>query len=115
LERLVQALDRFTVAMLCAEKDPLACHRGLMIVPELVLRGIFPAHLRGGGSVETNADLEARLFAETGVGAGILDGLFAATVTTAERATLLVEAYREMARRKAYRLAAEDEPDDLGE
>ena len=36
-------------------------------------------------------------------------------VTAAERATLLVEAYREMARRKAYRLTAKDETDDLGE
>jgi uncharacterized protein (DUF488 family) len=107
LDRLCQALDSYTVAMLCSEEDPLDCHRGLMIAPALVECGIAPDHLRGDGSVESTAELEDRLLTLTGVGVGILDGLFASSVTAEERARLIVEAYRVQARRKAFRLKPE--------
>jgi uncharacterized protein (DUF488 family) len=115
LERLIQGLDQFTLAMLCAEEDPLDCHRGLMIAPALKEQGIAPVHLRGNGLIETTADLETRLLAETKVGEGILDGLFAAMVSAEERGQLLAEAYRRMARRKAFRRRPEgwtDLPDE---
>jgi uncharacterized protein (DUF488 family) len=91
------------VAFLCSEEDPLDCHRGLMIAPALSERGFAPSHLRKDGSLETNAEMERRLLHETGVGAGLLDGLFAALLTDEDRRSLLAEAYRQMARRKAYR------------
>jgi hypothetical protein len=90
--------------MLCAEEDPLDCHRGLMIAPALVERGIAPAHLRGDGSLETTPALEKRLLAETKVDDGAMDGLFAAALTADDRREMLAEAYRIMGRRKAYRL-----------
>lgn len=49
------------------------------------------------------AIMEQRLLAETGVGDGILDGLFAAAVPDEERRRLLAEAYQIRARRKAFR------------
>ncbi len=103
LDRLLRGLEQCTPALLCAEEDPLDCHRGLMITPALVERGLAPVHVRGDGSVETTAAMEQRLLAETGVGAGILDGLFAAAVPDEERRRLLAEAYRLRARRKAFR------------
>jgi uncharacterized protein (DUF488 family) len=103
LETLVQAAEDSPVAMLCSEADPLDCHRGLMITPALLEVAIAPLHLRRDGTVETTAEMEERLLAETGVGAGVLDGLFAAQVTAEERRRLLAEAYRVMARRKAFR------------
>ncbi|HJT79093.1 MAG TPA: DUF488 domain-containing protein, partial [Gemmataceae bacterium] len=108
LDRLIGEAERGTVAMLCSEADPLDCHRGLMIAPALVARGLAPGHLRRDGTVETTAEVEARLLAETKVGEGITDGLFAALVTPAEREQLLAEAYRVMACRKAYQLPAAD-------
>jgi uncharacterized protein (DUF488 family) len=103
LDTLLQAAGHGPVAMLCSEADPLDCHRGLMITPALVEVGIAPLHLGRDGTVETTAEMEERLLAETGVGAGVLDGLFAAQVTAEERRRLLAEAYRVMARRKAFR------------
>ncbi|HZU36324.1 MAG TPA: DUF488 domain-containing protein [Gemmataceae bacterium] len=105
LEKLLRGSEDFVVAMLCAEEDPLVCHRALMIGPALVECGQAPCHIRGDGELETTAEMEERLLRETGVGVGILDGLFADTVDAAERARLLVEAYQEQARRKAYRLS----------
>ena len=46
---------------------------------------------------------------QAGIRAGILDGLFAATVSDTERAHLIPEAYREMARCKAYRRREQQE------
>jgi hypothetical protein len=74
-----------------------------MITPALVERGIFPEHFRKDGTIETTPGMEARLLAETRVGEGLLDGLFAALVTVEQRRELLAEAYRRMAHKKAYR------------
>ncbi len=107
LDELTAALGEHVIALLCAEEDPLDCHRGLMIVPALRERGLAPGHLRGDGSIESTETMEDRLLALTGVGSGILDGLFAATVTAEERRELLADAYRAQARRKGFRLRPE--------
>lgn len=99
IEQLIQAQARFKVAMLCAEEDPLDCHRGLMITPALVERGIAPAHLRGDGTIETTPQMEDRLLELTHLG-----GLFA--LTPEDRRQSLIEAYRVWARKKAFRLKA---------
>lgn len=104
LGQLSHALNANTVAFLCSEEDPLDCHRGLMIAPALCERGFVPHHLRKNGIVETNEQMENRLLRETGVSVGLLDGLFATTLTAEDRRSMLAEAYRLMALRKAYRL-----------
>jgi uncharacterized protein (DUF488 family) len=111
LDRLLRGAEDFVIAMLCSEADPLDCHRGLMIAPALVERGVRPSHLRRDGTLESTRELEERLFTITRVGHGVLDGLFAAQVTEQERHELLAEAYRVQARRKAYRV----EPDAVAE
>lgn len=109
LEQLMCARNGNTVAFLCSEEDPLHCHRGLMIAPALSERGFPPYHLRKDGSLESNEQMERRLLRETGVGVGLLDGLFEATMTEEERRSLLAEAYRCQARRKAYQLPPDAE------
>jgi uncharacterized protein (DUF488 family) len=107
LERLCKALDKYAVAMLCAEEDPMDCHRGLMIGPALIEQRMPPTHLRANGSRDSSAEFEARLLAETGVGGGLLDGLFAGLVNAEERRDMMAEAYRAQALRKAFRLRPE--------
>jgi uncharacterized protein (DUF488 family) len=100
IDRVVRGLDRFTVALMCGEEDPLDCHRGLMITPVLKEMGLPPMHLRRGGRVETTGQMEERLQNETGLG-----GLFAES---------LAEAYRVMNRRKAYRIESGWDTDEHG-
>ena len=100
LERLLHGTERYTIAMLCGEEDPLDCHRGLMIAPALRECGVAPRHLRRGGRVETAEDMEERLLRETKM-AEQQGGLF-----PVERGELLAEAYRAMNRVKAFRVAA---------
>jgi hypothetical protein len=104
LERLLQESKNDVVCMMCAEEDPLDCHRALMVAPELVERGINIGHVRGNGTRETTKQLESRLFEITGTGGGMATGLFAASLSADERAELLTEAYKEQARRKAFKL-----------
>src|SRR4051794_10065082 len=85
LDRLLRGAERYVVAMLCGEADPLDCHRGLMITPALLERGRAPEHLRKDGSLESTAEMEARLRAATGVGDGLFDGLFGPLLTDEER------------------------------
>jgi uncharacterized protein (DUF488 family) len=104
LERLERGVEQFIVAMLCGEEDPLDCHRGLMITPALVERGVVPGHLRRDGRVETTAEMEERLLTLTGTADGLTDGLFAGQLGAEDRRELVAEAYRRRARRVAFRL-----------
>jgi uncharacterized protein (DUF488 family) len=107
LDCLAEALENFPLAMLCSEEDPIDCHRGLLIAPAMKERGFAAMHIRGDGSLESQADFEARLIDVTGVGSGLLDGLFAASLSTEDHDQILADAYRAQARRRAFRLTAE--------
>ncbi len=100
LERLVALLERTTVVMMCAEEDPLECHRFLMNCAELAAWGVAPRHLRKDGRIEEQADAEDRLLAEHGSAAVARGGLF---YTPAERAAALEEAYSRQAAQFAFR------------
>jgi uncharacterized protein (DUF488 family) len=103
LDRLLRGLDERVMAMMCSEADPLDCHRGLMVAPALVECGVAPRHIRKDGSVESTPEMECRLLEATGKDSGMFDGLFA-DCAQEERRRLLAEAYREMARKRAFRL-----------
>src|SRR5712692_4504278 len=107
LDRLSQALEDFRLAMLCSEPDPIECHRGLLIAPAMKDRGIAATHIRSDGTLESQADFEARLIGVTQVGVGLLDGLFAASLSGEDHRQMLADAYRIQSRRKAFRLDPE--------
>jgi hypothetical protein len=103
LGRLLEEARRGPVAMLCSEEDPLDCHRGLMITPALMERGVAPVHLRGDGGSDSTAEIEERLLAWAGLD-GIVGGLFGTTLRDEERREALADAYRRQAKRKAFQL-----------
>jgi uncharacterized protein (DUF488 family) len=109
LQELVKVAEEGVPALLCSEEDPLDCHRGLMIAPALAERGIEPFHLRKNGRLESTAEMEERLLMETRIGEAERGGLF--PLSEEDRRDLLVEAYRIMARRKAFQIQLRvDEP-----
>jgi hypothetical protein len=102
LERLLMGTEEYTVAMLCSEEDPLDCHRGLMIAPALGELNVAPQHLRKDGRLESTSEMEERLLTETRVGEAERGGLF--QLSDEDRRAILAEAYRVMARRKAFQI-----------
>ncbi len=52
LGRVVEEAARERVALMCAEKEPLACHRTILVGRCLVAEGIAVAHILADGSLE---------------------------------------------------------------
>ncbi|MCE5236938.1 DUF488 domain-containing protein [bacterium] len=59
LARLLEIARERRVALLCSEEDPGDCHRHLLLARVLCERGVTVLHLRGDGSVTSDADLTA--------------------------------------------------------
>jgi uncharacterized protein (DUF488 family) len=96
LERVVDEIARHRVCLLCAEREPLDCHRCLLVGRALAERGLTLGHIRADGTVESHAATEERLLALAGHDADLFrDG--------AER---LAHAYRRRAQAVAARLKA---------
>ena len=61
MRRLVEGAARYRICLLCAEEDPVRCHRGLLISRELAKLGIEVRHIRHDGNLELQTDLERRI------------------------------------------------------
>ena len=63
LDRLQQAAARSLVCLMCAEREPLDCHRCLLVARGLAERGLAVGHILYDGRVEPHAATEQRLLA----------------------------------------------------
>lgn len=64
IQRLKTGLQKYSIAMMCAEQDPLTCHRNLLISRFLREEVTDLSHIRGDGQIETQEALESRLLSE---------------------------------------------------
>lgn len=87
------------VALMCAEKDPLTCHRAILVGRELAAQGAEVRHILAGGAVEPQADAERRLLDLAGLPR---EDLFLS------REELIVQAHEIQGAKIAF--AAEDAP-----
>lgn len=97
LARLIAGAADATLCLMCAEKEPLDCHRTVLVSRRLAERGVAVEHLLADGRREPHAAIEDKLLAGDGQGAPDL-------FTTAEdRAARLAHAYerRERAMKRA--------------
>jgi uncharacterized protein (DUF488 family) len=77
VERAIALSRDENTALLCAEEDPLHCHRFLLIGPAVLEHGVMPIHLRCGGRIETQREAEDRLLKLHGFADVTSDSLFA--------------------------------------
>jgi uncharacterized protein (DUF488 family) len=61
VERILTGAEKFRVALMCAEKEPLDCHRTLLVSRALEKRGASIAHILADGNIETQAQTMTRL------------------------------------------------------
>src|SRR5260370_22380864 len=66
LAQVVDESARHRVCLLCAERDPLDCHRCLLIGPALAQRGLAVGHILADGTIEPHSASDARFRAMTG-------------------------------------------------
>ena len=67
LERVESGVVEHRMALMCAEKEPLDCHRTLLVGQALHERGMEVAHIHADGGLEPHADAMDRLLAGTGL------------------------------------------------
>ncbi|MCK9230952.1 MAG: DUF488 domain-containing protein [Syntrophales bacterium] len=63
IDRVVQGINRYRIALMCAEKDPIECHRALLVARKLSETGIPVNHILTDGSLESHEAMESRLLA----------------------------------------------------
>lgn len=61
INRLCQGMKRYSIALMCAEKDPITCHRMILVCREMRSFVSQINHILANGEVETNSDAENRL------------------------------------------------------
>jgi uncharacterized protein (DUF488 family) len=94
LDQVGAAMARYRVCLMCAEREPLDCHRCLLVGRALAERGLALGHIFIDGTIEPHAQTEERLLALR----GRPNDLFA------DRTARLAEAYRRRAAAVAARL-----------
>ena len=62
LKRVLRGLkDNFRIALMCAEKEPLDCHRTILVARHLARLGVLVAHIHGDGRLESHDAALSRL------------------------------------------------------
>jgi uncharacterized protein (DUF488 family) len=99
LDRLQDSAVRRRVCLMCAEREPLDCHRCLLVARALSERGLSIGHILHDGTVEPHAATEQRLLALDEASHEATPDLF-----VTGHAARLAAAYRWRAETVAYRV-----------
>ena len=93
LGRVETGSAKYRLALLCAEKEPLDCHRTILVARHLIERGGSVEHILANGKAEPHADTMRRLTRKLGLAE---DHLFQS------REAVLLKSYEEQGSRIAY-------------
>jgi len=97
LDRVATGARTHVVALMCAEREPLDCHRCLLVSRRLRDLGLAVAHIHGDGAIEPHEATEQRLL--------VCEGLEHEDIFEG-RESRLNRAYAQRARKVAYAEAA---------
>jgi uncharacterized protein (DUF488 family) len=61
LERILSGAQSYRIALMCAEREPLECHRTLLVAPELENAGVSVFHVLADGKSEPHSNAMDRL------------------------------------------------------
>lgn len=61
IARISQGIQQYRIALMCAEKDPIECHRAILVARHLVKNGLPVSHIHANHELETHDALETRL------------------------------------------------------
>ncbi|MCJ7777344.1 MAG: DUF488 domain-containing protein [Sedimentisphaerales bacterium] len=92
IEHLVADTSKHRIALMCAEKDPLECHRTILVSRHLKKYDLHIKHILANGNIEEHAEAERRLVGMFKIG----PALFESTET-------IEQAYDQQARKICYR------------
>lgn len=61
LRRVIEGARLHRLALMCAERDPLDCHRTILVARHLARSGVVIAHIHADGRIESHDEAEQRL------------------------------------------------------
>lgn len=64
IERLLTGMQQHRIAIMCAEREPLDCHRTILVSRELERAGVPVTHILHDGALEPHTQLMTRLAAD---------------------------------------------------
>jgi uncharacterized protein (DUF488 family) len=67
IARLKTGMAEHRISLMCAEREPLECHRTILVSRELVREGVEVTHILGDGSLESHEHAMQRLAAGLGL------------------------------------------------
>lgn len=110
IQRVIKGLEQYKIALMCAEKDPITCHRTILVCRHLKSYNLNIYHILNDGRLESHDELEERLLQLFGLSTLPLKqiqlSLFENSTTTETeakpRTELLAEAYQKQGHKIAY-------------
>ena len=72
IDRVIETAEVERLALMCAEKEPLDCHRTLLVGRSLAARNVAVAHILADGALEPHDEAMDRLLDSVGLPAGDL-------------------------------------------
>lgn len=97
INRVRQGAQSFRIALMCAEKEPLECHRTILVARHLEVAGLEVRHILGDGRLENHVDTMNRLVHQLHLPDGDM---------FSSREEVVAEAYRLQEERVAYTASA---------
>lgn len=64
IKRLLTGAANYKISLMCAEKDPITCHRTILVCRKLKDLNLQINHILSDGNLESHQDLEARLLSK---------------------------------------------------
>jgi uncharacterized protein (DUF488 family) len=93
VDRVLEGAGKYKIALMCSERDPLDCHRCLLVSRALAKRNIVVRHILSDGQLIDHSQIEEALLEASGK---VAEDFFA------PRAERLDEAYRKRSRKVAF-------------
>lgn len=66
IDRIMRGMESYRIALMCAEKDPIMCHRTILISRRIQKCGVGVGHILGDGIVEMHDTVMNRLLKQLG-------------------------------------------------
>jgi uncharacterized protein (DUF488 family) len=102
--RVLKGVKKYRLALMCAEKDPITCHRTILVCRHLRGKGFSIQHILSDGKLESHEELEERMLKMLGKSQ---PSLFAS------REQLVEQAYEEQGGKIAYRQSPDTPEEEL--
>ena len=64
IQRLLKGAANYKISLMCAEKDPITCHRTILVCHKVKEFNLQINHILSDGNLESHQDVEARLLSK---------------------------------------------------